>query len=175
MRPFECFSFCPKCGSKEGSPGRIPFHCRECGFKLFFNPAVSVSAFIFDSDQKLLLIRRAKEPAKDKLSTIGGFVDYGEDAETALHREIREEIGVKVVGVQYLSSSVNSYDYQGVVYPVLDLFFTATLAPDALPSCSMEVSEIINISPLDVDAEDLSFASVKVAFNCLKMNKSKIF
>jgi len=42
----------------------------------------------------VLLIERGAEPFKGRYALPGGFVDYGEDIEAAIHREIAEETGL---------------------------------------------------------------------------------
>jgi 8-oxo-dGTP diphosphatase len=59
------------------------------------HPQVAVSAAIF-RDGKILLVRRARSPAKGFYSLPGGRVEFGETLHTALHREIDEETALKV-------------------------------------------------------------------------------
>jgi 8-oxo-dGTP diphosphatase len=58
-------------------------------------PQLAVSAVIF-RDGKVLLVRRARSPAKDFYSLPGGRVEFGESLATALHREVREETGLEI-------------------------------------------------------------------------------
>ena len=46
---------------------------------------------IIERDDKLLLVRRKKDPFKGSLSFPGGKVDEGEKVEDALKRELKEE------------------------------------------------------------------------------------
>ena len=59
------------------------------------HPQLAVSAAIF-RDRKVLLVRRARSPAKGFYSLPGGRVEFGETLHTALHREVKEETGLKV-------------------------------------------------------------------------------
>jgi 8-oxo-dGTP diphosphatase len=58
-------------------------------------PQLAVSAVIF-RDGKILLVRRARSPAKGFYSLPGGRVEFGESLHDALHREVREETGLKI-------------------------------------------------------------------------------
>lgn len=58
-------------------------------------PAVTVDAII-ERDGKILLIKRKNQPFSGAWALPGGFVEYGETVEDALHREIAEETGLKV-------------------------------------------------------------------------------
>ncbi|QWG22345.1 NUDIX hydrolase [Bradyrhizobium sediminis] len=59
------------------------------------HPQLAVSAAIF-RDGKVLLVRRAKSPAKGFYSLPGGRVEFGETLHAALHREVDEETGLKI-------------------------------------------------------------------------------
>ena len=58
-------------------------------------PQLAVSAAIF-RDGKVLLVRRARAPAKGLYSLPGGRVEFGEALHTALHREVHEETGLEI-------------------------------------------------------------------------------
>jgi 8-oxo-dGTP diphosphatase len=59
------------------------------------HPQLSVSAAIF-RDGKILLVRRARPPAKGFYSLPGGRVEFGESLHTALQREIEEETALNI-------------------------------------------------------------------------------
>ena len=59
------------------------------------HPQLAVSAAIF-RDDKILLVRRARSPAKGFYSLPGGRVEFGETLHAALHREVDEETGLKI-------------------------------------------------------------------------------
>ena len=59
------------------------------------HPQLAVSAAIF-RDDKILLVRRARTPAKGFYSLPGGRVEFGEALHTALHREVDEETALKI-------------------------------------------------------------------------------
>jgi ADP-ribose pyrophosphatase YjhB (NUDIX family) len=59
------------------------------------HPQLAVSAAIFRGD-KILLVRRARSPAKGFYSLPGGRVEFGETVHAALHREIAEETALQI-------------------------------------------------------------------------------
>ena len=73
--------------------------CEECGRDDYQNPSVTVDAVATREGTEgleLLMIKRGKEPQEweGMWAFPGGFVDYGEDAEDAVIRELLEETGV---------------------------------------------------------------------------------
>ncbi len=168
MFPADVFRHCPRCSAvNPAKPGTNPFRCGGCGLTYFFNPTVSAAAYIFDPAGRALFIRRAKEPAKGKLAIPGGFIDFGETAEEALRREVREEVGVEIDRPTYLGSWTNEYPYQGVTYPVVDLVFTAT-AVDPGAAKSLDAVAGFEWKPLaEVDPDELAFPSLRGGWGIL--------
>jgi 8-oxo-dGTP diphosphatase len=59
------------------------------------HPQLAVSAAIF-RDGNILLVRRARSPARGFYSLPGGRVEFGETLHQALHREVDEETALKI-------------------------------------------------------------------------------
>jgi ADP-ribose pyrophosphatase YjhB (NUDIX family) len=59
------------------------------------HPQLAVSAAIFRGG-KILLVRRARSPARGFYSLPGGRVEFGETLHAALHREVDEETALKI-------------------------------------------------------------------------------
>lgn len=160
--PWALFRFCPRCGQRRGEATARPdpFRCDACGFLFFFNPAVAVAALVVRGDGRALFIRRAKDPARGRLALVGGFVDPGENAEGALRREVREEVGLELTDLTFLSSSPNEYHYRGTTYPVVDLIFLATTNHDTRTAALDGVASFEWLDPVAVDPDDLAFPSM---------------
>jgi 8-oxo-dGTP diphosphatase len=60
------------------------------------HPIAAVAAVVFNNQNKLLLVRRGKEPGKGSWGIPGGVVELGENLEDAVKREIQEETGIDV-------------------------------------------------------------------------------
>ena len=63
---------------------------------------VSVRALLLDDDDQLVVFRRFVEGRGVYYSTPGGKIDPGEDDETALRRELFEELGATAGELRYL-------------------------------------------------------------------------
>ena len=59
-------------------------------------PSVTVDAILISKQNSVLLIERSGEPFKGKWALPGGFIELDESLETACHRELEEETGLKV-------------------------------------------------------------------------------
>ncbi len=159
MRPVEqAFQFCPSCGASVEQ--RVnPLSC-ACGFRYFFNPPSAVGGLLRDPEGNMLFIRRERDPGKGKLGMPGGFIDPGETGEDAVRRETQEEVGLEVSKLDYLTSHPNVYAYAGVVYQVIDFFYTAEVAHfDNIERNEEEVSEWIIARPESMNGDDFAFAS----------------
>ena len=159
MNLSDLFEFCPRCGARRSSGPANPFHCAACGHTQYFNPAVAVAALLLDTGNRLLLLRRAKDPGKGKLGLPGGFVDVGETAEDALRREIREEVNLDVSSLEFLCTLPNDYHYKGVTYPVLDIFFVARVLSTAGTAALDGVESFLWLEPERVDLNEMAFPS----------------
>lgn len=95
--------YCGYCGDmnerKKNERAKI---CPGCGNILYprISPAIIVGV---KKDNKLLMAHNAGFK-KELYSVIAGFVEQGESLETAVKREIYEEIGIKVKNIQYYRS-----------------------------------------------------------------------
>jgi ADP-ribose pyrophosphatase len=174
MQPAELFRFCPRCAVRRptDNAGKIPYRCAGCGLAYYFNPTGAAAAWVKDPDGRILLTRRERDPAKGLFGIPGGFVEIGETAEEGLRREVREEVGLEITEIAFLTSCPNLYLYREVTYPVLDLVFTANaIAPtDASPLDG--VSGVEWRHPDHIDLEELAFPSMKESIKLLRSSKT---
>lgn len=71
-------------------------------------PEPTVGVFIFNPDDRLLLLKSHKWPGKYVVP--GGHVELGERLEDAVLRETKEETGLDVYGVEFINFQEFIYD-----------------------------------------------------------------
>jgi ADP-ribose pyrophosphatase YjhB (NUDIX family) len=172
--PSASFRFCPGCGQGPADrPDAQAFSCPACGFHYHFNPVVAAGVVVEGGDGRVLFVRRAKEPSRGLLAFPGGFVDFGETAEEAATREAHEETGIDVRDLRFLGSWPNLYEWRGVTYPVVDLYFTGRLGVGEAASARHEVDEVVWLRPEEVDPVTLAFPTTRAAFARYRESREK--
>ncbi len=158
------FKFCPNCKSSDFSfPNNVKFHCNQCDFTYYHNIAAAV-ALIFTFEDKILFTVRNVDPDKGKLDLPGGFIDPNENAEEAVCREIKEEMGISILpsNLKYITTSPNNYLYRNVPYRTMDIFYECELESDVVNVTALdEISQLIWVKRSEIDLEKIGFVSIK--------------
>jgi ADP-ribose pyrophosphatase YjhB (NUDIX family) len=137
--------------------------CEDCGFTYYANPCAATAAFILNDRNELLVVRRAKEPAKGTLDLPGGFVDMYETAEEGMRREIEEETGLKVEQIQYLFSSPNVYLYSGMGVHTLDMDYIARVPEDIKVHAGDDAAACVWIPLDEINPDEFGLTSIRHA------------
>ena len=162
--PLEKFAYCPICCSKHFVINNFKSkHCEDCGFTYYANPCAATAAFIVNNRNELLVVRRAKEPAKGTLDLPGGFVDMYETAEEGMRREIKEETGLEVDQIEYLFSSPNVYLYSGLGVHTIDMDYLVHVPDDCPVRAADDAAECLWIPIEDIHPEEFGLLSIRHA------------
>jgi ADP-ribose pyrophosphatase YjhB (NUDIX family) len=91
-------NYCSNCGQPLGSRGSPTdpakhWHCEACGYTHYVNPRTIVACIAYWQD-KILMCRRALEPAVGQWVFPSGFLECGETLQAGAARETFEETGV---------------------------------------------------------------------------------
>ena len=160
--PLHLFKFCPCCGSDLFKVNNFKSKkCGSCGFEFYFNAQAATVALITDSQNRLLVARRAKEPAKGTLDLPGGFVDSFETGEEGVAREVLEETGLKVTSLQYLFSLPNKYIYSGFEEHTLDLFYRCEVEDVTIVTAHDDVCELQWMPLSEINPQDFGLQSIR--------------
>jgi ADP-ribose pyrophosphatase YjhB (NUDIX family) len=148
--------YCLRCGGGlewrfVEAESRERFACRACSFIVYQNPKI-VAATLPVWRGKIILLRRAIEPARGLWSYPAGFMELGETVEEAAVRETREEIGarVKIRGLPRI------YSYSDAA--VVTLVFLAE-AEGAAPRPGLESLEVRAFARTEIPWRELAFRS----------------
>ena len=104
--------YCSQCGSKNifsYIDGNNRFHCPQCQTIHYQNPKPTAT-LICIKNNKLLLGKRDRDPAKGQWGLIGGFMELNETLDEAALRELYEETQLKgeVINIIGTSSHYNT-------------------------------------------------------------------
>jgi 8-oxo-dGTP diphosphatase len=120
--------------------------CARCGFVAYANSVPAAEAVCFDGRGRVLLGRRAVDPAAGLWDLPGGFLHENEHPLDALRREVREETELELEAPTFLGFWLEPYDgrivlcltwtarVSGDTRPGDDLVELRWFAPDELPS-----------------------------------------
>lgn len=98
------YKFCPFCTeilAVRIEENRERKFCPSCGWRYFPSPAIAAVAVITRRD-KVLMVQRKRNPFVGTWMFPAGFVEYGEDLPETVAREVKEETGLSVSGVELI-------------------------------------------------------------------------
>ncbi len=149
-------NYCSRCGeSFRFVENDRCLSCPACSYKSY--PKISPCIIVLVvKDQQLLLVQSHRYRS-DMYSCLAGFIECGESAEEAVHREVAEESGLRVTNIQYHSSQAWPFPHQ------LMLGYIAEHASGELKVEQKElrdagwfhIDELPNIPPLQTIARQL--------------------
>ena len=134
--------FCGVCGTAtELQAGERARRCPACKHTAYprLSPAMMV---LVQRGRELLLARSPHYPA-GMYSALAGFVEAGESLEECVHREVAEEVGVRVTNLRYYGSQSWPFPHS------LMLAFTADWVGGEI---ARQVDEIEDARWFDIDA-----------------------
>lgn len=106
--------FCPRCAGQLSRPDQRALACTECGYEVWAHSVPGAQALV-ERDGRVLLGRRAFDPAAGRWDVPGGFLEEGEDPVDGLRRELREETGLEIEPVEFLGIWLQPYAGRSVL------------------------------------------------------------
>lgn len=111
--------YCTACASHlEADAGHEALRCMSCS-RLHF-PPVSPAVIVLVQREGMALLGRSPRFEPGVYSTLAGFVEPGESLEECVHREVAEEVGVRVTNLRYFGSQPHPFPHSLMVGFVAD-------------------------------------------------------
>jgi mutator protein MutT len=149
---------CPVCATAvEPEGGKV--ECPECGFVTFAHSMPTASAVVGDDEGRVLLSKRAHDPAAGKWDLPGGFLEEGEHPLDCVRRELREEAGVGLVDEKLLGIWMDRYEYKLRIVATLNVYYSARLGDGTLEAAD-DVAELRWFAPDEVPVGELAFGHI---------------
>ena len=137
------FKYCPQCANLFLFENDHLI-CPSCKLQYYINPKPTNAVILMNEKDELLLVKRKHNPQKGLWDLPGGFININETAEVSVHREVAEELSIRVSDIHYLCSFYDRYEFGEInAYTICFLFEAKMLDPE-------------NLKPSD-DAESLDF------------------
>lgn len=134
--------FCGACGEPmRRAAGERAMKC-ACGHSAYPRIAPAMMVLV-KRGEAILLARNVAVPAGGRMSALAGFLEPGESVEEAIHREVREEVGIEVTDLRYFASQSWPFPHS------LMLAFTAEYAGGELRPDTSEIAEARWFGPGD--------------------------
>ena len=139
--------------------------CDECGHHGYNNPAVAADAVALrqvDSRVEVLLIRRGSEPEiwHGKWAFPGGFVEYGEDPERAVLRELEEETGI--IGRNPVSLAIHGEPDRDPRKHIIALFYRVDVDTDAVPRSGDDAIDAAWVDITEISPEQVAGSHFRI-------------
>lgn len=99
--------FCSRCGSAtQPHPSENATVCPSCHYHQYprIQPCIITAIVKTGEEPQLLLAHHQRAKGSGMYTVIAGFVEVGESFEQCVHREVKEEVGLTVGNLYYISS-----------------------------------------------------------------------
>ena len=126
--------YCGRCGqTTQLHKSDYGMHCVSCTHTQY--PRISPCIIVVITGPKgILLAHNTRFPA-GRFSALAGFVEAGETIEAAVHREVREEVGIEIRDLKYVGSQSWSFPHS------LMMGFMATYESGEIQVDGIEIDE----------------------------------
>jgi NAD+ diphosphatase len=121
--------YCGTCGAPTTRNAKNKFvSCTNCKIELYPKIAPSVIVRIHKDDS--ILMARGKDFPPEVWGLVAGFVEVGETLEQAVHREVFEEVGIRIHNVHYLTSQSWPFPNSSIIVGFSADYLSGEVTPD---------------------------------------------
>ncbi|WP_028102806.1 NAD(+) diphosphatase [Pseudoduganella violaceinigra] len=153
--------FCGACASPMAlAPGERAMRCTSCGHLAY--PRISPAMMVLIRKGKQRLLAAHANAPYTRYTALAGFLEAGESVEDAVHREVFEEVGLRVHKLEYFGSQSWPFPHS------LMIAFTAEYLDGDIVTDPKEISDARWFGPEDEWPE---LAQVSIASELLAANR----
>ena len=134
--------YCGACATlMEAVAGERCMRCPACGMLAY--PRISPAMMVMIRKDDHVLLARHTQSAVQRFIPLAGFLEAGESIEEAVHREVFEEVGLRVHNLQYFASQSWPFPHS------LMIAFTADYLDGEIRVDTTEIAEARWFGPAD--------------------------
>lgn len=134
--------YCGRCGNELRKVSwEMAMHCDKCAHRVYPRVSPCIIVAIHDGN-KILLAQGVRQQSAGFYSTLAGFVESAESLEQAVHREVFEEVGVKLGKIEYIDSQP---------WPFPHSLMCGFIAEYASEDIKIDEKEIVDAQWFDID------------------------
>jgi len=95
--------FCSACGAPlQDDKFETARSCMMCSEQFF--PTIAPAVIVLIEKEGSVLLARHSQKNTDVYTCLAGYVEHGESAEEAVAREVKEEVGITIQNIRYITS-----------------------------------------------------------------------
>lgn len=136
-------------------------------------PAIGVSAIIFDTNERVLLIKRGQPPAFGRWHAPGGKLEPGETMVSACQREVEEETGITGIEIDCLLAVVERR-LEGFHYVIMDFLAHLTESIPTKPVAADDVLDARWVTELELSGLDLAEGLLPILQQARQMHRNDL-
>jgi NAD+ diphosphatase len=145
--------FCGACSAPmKLLKGERCYRCTACKFMAY--PRISPAMMVLVKKGDSILLARHIAAIGNRFSALAGFVEAGESVEETVHREVYEEVGLRVTNLKYFGTQPWSFPHS------LMIAFTAEYLSGEINVDKTEIAEARWIGPDDEVPEFMRGVSI---------------
>lgn len=160
--------FCSRCGksTKQSDKERM-LYCESCGFQTY--PTISPCVIVAVHNKNKLLLTKYAGRGYNRYALIAGFAEIGESLEGTVHREVMEEVGLKVKKLKF---------YKSQPWPFTDTllagFYAELDGDDSITLDENELSLGVWLEREDIPPADLNISLTSEMMEAFRTNSIKL-
>lgn len=160
--------FCSRCGksTKQSDKERM-LYCESCGFQTY--PTISPCVIVAVHNKNKLLLTKYAGRGYNRYALIAGFAEIGESLEGTVHREVMEEVGLKVKNLKF---------YKSQPWPFTDTllagFYAELDGDDSITLDENELSLGVWLEREDIPPADLNISLTSEMMEAFRTNSIKL-